>query len=519
MHHSCHSKSHLNSMDYKEIFGTTALAMCHSDACASRLQPMYSLRNHLILQVFLPLALLTSILVWTSFTVVEGMIEARLQKEIEMVARSLRAPVESALNNADLARVSEALGVVSEISQVYGAYVYNSSGQRIDMAGEIVPGFREQFQAAELAAIGEEQGLYEDMAGAPVYSYFVPLTGPIGQINGLLQVVREESDIKLRLGEARHIGTLVLITAIAIMLGILLVGHRLAVTRPIEKLLDDMSRIEKGDREWRATVQGPKEVVRLANGLNSMLNTRQAAEVEVARRRRAELDMSERLRVQEKDAALGRFSAGLVHELGAPLTVIDGDARRLEESAGQNGDSKRRLNRIRTQIDRTRRLIMQLMTFVREERREPEDVSIRALVERTVSGARPEADSRGIGIEVLNAPADSHVRGYEVRLEHALLNLVRNALQAADRRIRVTASNEAGRTVISVEDDGPGIAPPDRERIFEPFLSKREDGSGTGLGLAIVSSVVKEHGGNIRVDSSDTLGGSRFVLEILGRES
>lgn len=480
---------------------------------------MYSLRNHLILQVFLPLALLASILIWTAFTVVEGLIEARLEKEIEMVARSLRAPVESALHDADFARVSEALGVVAEISQVYGAYVYNASGQRIDMAGEIVPGFREQFQAAEFAAIGEEQGLYEDLAGEPVYSYFVPLTGQIGQISGLLQVVREESEIKLRLGEARRIGGFVLAGALVIMLGILLLGHRRAVTRPIEQLLRDMSRVEKGDQSWRTKVQGPKEVARLATGLNRMLDARQAAESEVARRRKAELEMSERLRIQEKDAALGRFSAGVVHELGAPLTVIDGDARRLETAGGQDHETRRRLGRIRTQIDRTRQLIRQLMNFVREERREPEDVSIRALVERTLSGARPEADSRGIEIVCANAPAGLTVRGFEVRLEHALLNLLRNALQAARRRVRVHASEDDGRAVITIEDDGPGIAPADRERIFEPFLSRREDGSGTGLGLAIVSNVVKEHGGRVRVDASDALGGSRFVLELERRES
>lgn len=475
---------------------------------------MYSLRNHLILQVFLPLALLTSILIWTAFTVVEGLIEARLEKEIEMVARSLRAPVENALNDADFTRVSEALGVVSEISQVYGAYVYNASGQRIDMAGEIVPGFREQFQAAEFAAIGEEQGLYEDLAGEPVYSYFVPLTGHIGQISGLLQVVREEGEIKLRLGEARRVGTFVLAVALIIMLGILLLGHRLAVTRPIEQLLGDMSRIEKGDQAWRAKVQGPKEVARLATGLNRMLDARQAAESEVTRRRKAELEMSERLRVQEKDAALGRFSAGLVHELGAPLTVIDGDARRLEKDADRNQETRRRLGRIRTQIDRTRRLILQLMNFVREEQRKPEQVSVQSLIDRTVSGARPEADSRGITLEVSNATPELTVSGFDVRLEHALLNLLRNAVQSARHRVRVSVSGLNGTARIDVEDDGPGIASADREKIFEPFLSKRDDGSGTGLGLAIVSSVVKEHGGSIRVDSSESLGGSRFRMEL-----
>ena len=474
---------------------------------------MHSLRNHLILQVFVPLALLTSIFVWTTFTAVEGLIESRLEKEIELVARSLRMPVEGALINGDYRRLQEALGAVFEIGRVYGAYVYDASGRRIAVAGEAIPGPREQIQAAELVALGEERGLYEDLAGEPVYSYFVPLTGHGGRIDGLLQVVREESDIALRLGQIRKIGTISLVVVLAIMLGLLVLGHRLAVVRPMERLLGDMGRVEQGDRDWRAAIQGPREVSGLARGVNRMLDSLRRAESELAARRRAELEMSERLRVQEKDAALGRFSSGLVHELGAPLTVIDGDARRLGEAVGSDREARRRLERIRAQVERTRSLIQQLMNFVREDRRDMEPVAIQGLINQTLSGARPEADSRGVELKVDNPHSNLTLPGLEVRLEQALLNLVRNAMQAAAREVRIVVERAPETLRIAVEDDGPGVETADRERIFEPFLSNRPDGSGTGLGLAIVKSVVEEHGGRVWVESSADLGGSRFIME------
>lgn len=491
-----------------ELRDTERVTMTH----VTEMLAMRSLRNQLIVQVFLPIVALTTILVWTTFTTVEGLVENRLEKEIELVARSLRMPVEGALMSGDYRRLQEALGGVFQIGRVYGAYVYDAGGRRIAVAGEAVPGPREQIQAAELVALGEERGLYEDLAGEPVYSYFVPLTGTGGRIDGLLQVVRAESDIAVRLAQIRSTGTIALIAVVIVMLLLLVMGHRRAVMRPVEGLLADMQQVERGDLTWRATERGAREFAGLARGLNRMLDALKRAEAEVARRRRAEIRMLDRLRAQERDAALGRFSAGVVHELGAPLTVIDGDARRLE-SGTLDDDGRRRAVRIRSQVDRTRRLIRQLMKFVRDEARTREPVRIEAVMDNAIAGARPEAESRGIEL-VRESPdtTTAPVPAYASRLEQALLNLIRNAVQLAHSRVLVHCRDSGDALTLVVEDDGPGVEPDARERIFEPFHSDRP--AGTGLGLAIVRSVAEEHGGRVAVDRSERLGGSRFALQL-----
>ncbi len=473
---------------------------------------MRSLRTQLILQIFLPLTLVSTLVVWQTFSTVESLMEHRLEKEIELVARALRLPVEQALLERDLRRLEQSLSAAFEIDRVYGAFVYDANGQRVAVAGEVVPGRQQQRQAVEVVALGEELGAYADMGGEEVFSYFVPLTGPGGRIEGLLQVVRQESEIALRLRDIRNRAWWMWGGVMLLVFSVLLLGHRLAVVRHVEKLLADMHKVESGEHAHRARIRGPLELARLAEALNRMLDGIQRMESELADKRREHLEMTERMREQEKLAALGRFSSGVAHELGAPLTVIDGDARRLERDNTGDQEARRRLGRMRRQVDRTRQLIRQLMDFVRDDDSQPERIDVPLLLKRVATGVAPQADQLGIRVSFAELPDGIALRGFPVRLEHALLNLTRNAVQAARRQVAVSVLREGDRVVLAVEDDGSGVPEAISDRIFEPFQTSREQGEGTGLGLAIVRSVAEEHGAAIEVDRSERLGGSRFRL-------
>ncbi|MEX0915453.1 MAG: HAMP domain-containing sensor histidine kinase, partial [Wenzhouxiangellaceae bacterium] len=241
------------------------------------------------------------------------------------------------------------------------------------------------------------------------------------------------------------------------------------------------------------------------------------AESEVMQRRDAEVELSERIRQQESQAALGRFSAGVAHELGAPLTVIQTDVRRLEQSVADD-ESRRRLLRIGEQLQRTRQLVEQLMSLVRDQPGKFEVFDLAAVGDRAVHGARPEAESRAIELHY-DQHGPVNMPGLAVRIEHAVLNLVRNALQAAESSVRVRAELRDDKAVVTVEDDGPGLDPERREAAFEPFSSDRKSGQGTGLGLTIVRTVTEIHGGEIRVERSAELGGCRFEMILPKRSS
>lgn len=487
-----------------------------------------SLRSRLITHTLIPLTALAAVLMWTSFDALEGLLERRLEKEIELVARSLRIPAQQAFAEGDLDRLAESLSAVFEIDSVYGANVFDESGRRVVTAGQARPGAREQIQAAELVELGQALGIYDELDGEIIYSYFVPLIGPTGRIIGLLQVVRQESDMAQWLADVRSRGWWLWGGMVGIMMLLILMTYRRSIERPVQALLLSMARIEAGERDHRAHVLKPSELARIGAGLNRMLDAIAQMEQQLAQRQQEHLMLAERLREQENLAALGRFSAGVAHELGAPLTVIDGDARRLEHDPYLDQEESRRVKRIREQVKRTRELIRRLMAFARSEQPAVSAVNVSALLQRVCSSVQPQAEAQNVSLELAPVPGELKVCGQGMRLEHALLNLSRNAVQAARSRVRLSANDPeegldnlqgARRLSLCVEDDGPGVPESEQALIFEPFQSRRADGEGTGLGLAIVRSVANEHGAEIQVDRSPELGGARFRLNFAAGQS
>ena len=420
--------------------------MAHVSSCVTG---MSSLRIQLVVYVLFPVALLALAMFWLTSESVESLMEQRLEKEIELVARSLRLPVEGALRDRDPARLRDALGAVSEIGRVYGAAVYDESGRRIAVAGDMMPGPSEQTRAAELVAVGEEQGQYADFAGESVFSYFVPLSVSLTRIDAVLQVVREESDLRLQLEQTRNWVLAVMGGALLLLLGVLLIGHQVALMRPVRALLDDMRRVRQGERSWRTRIRSPRELARVSTAMNEMLDAQNRAETEIRERREAELALERRMRRQESQAALGRFSAGVAHELGAPLTLIETDVRRLA-SCVDDGDGRRRIERIEVQLARTRQLVEQLMNLVRETPSRFEGFDIEPVIQRAIEGARPEAETRDIAIDVSLAEA-TRGTGLAVRVEHAVLNLIRKALQSAESRVSVRVALLEYHVAIAVE--------------------------------------------------------------------
>ena len=147
---------------------------------------------------------------------------------------------------------------------------------------------------------------------------------------------------------------------------------------------------------------------------------------------------------------------------------------------------------------------------------EPIEVSAQTLVDDVIRRAQDEmrAVGRSIAIEAPTQlpPSLSCDAKY---LSRALANVLRNAVRYARSRVALSVERSGNRTVIQVDDDGPGVPPDQRSRIFEPFTrvegSRGRDSGGVGLGLAIVKSVAEWHGGEARVSDSP-LGGARVSI-------
>jgi two-component system NtrC family sensor kinase len=151
-------------------------------------------------------------------------------------------------------------------------------------------------------------------------------------------------------------------------------------------------------------------------------------------------------------------------------------------------------------------MVREMLDFGKELEIHSAHVSLNAIVEEAIEVAKPMAQESGVELCV---ETDSNLVEFPMdgpRIKQVLLNLISNSIQACTLGNKVTIKTESsnGYVLLQVSDQGCGISPEDRDKIFDPFFSKKTDG--TGLGLAIVKKIVEAHDANISVQSNEPQG-------------
>nr|WP_277817182.1 HAMP domain-containing sensor histidine kinase [Solimonas terrae] len=211
-------------------------------------------------------------------------------------------------------------------------------------------------------------------------------------------------------------------------------------------------------------------------------------------------------------AAIGEFAAMMAHEIRTPLGILRSSAQMLQRDDTIGGESRELIGFVDSETQRLNRLVNNLLdrARVRAPQRAPENVD--ALIARCVAMLATQAARQGVTIEHL--PAENPIVDADAgQITQVLLNLLLNALHvlADGGRILVAARGDDDTLILELADNGPGITAADRQRIFEPFVYRRE--GGLGLGLAVVKQIVNAHGGDIVVDTAE-LGGALFRIRL-----
>lgn len=478
-----------------------------------RLVHRTSLRVALVLAVVFPLALALGVSSYVVLSAFERFTEERMEEDVELVARSIGMPLSRALQQDRPGAVEEALRSAFSINRVYGAYVYDKQGDVISAVGnsDRTP---DRSRLSELAEEGVQRGEYENISGRAVYSYFVPLSTTGGRNAGLLQVVRRARDIDQAVVALRWMAFGVFLVSMVLMTGLVLWGHRVAIGGPLERLRQDMTKLEEGSRSHRTTPSGPVEIAGLGRQFNTMVQSIEQAEAEIREREAAQRELEQQLKRAEKMAAIGQLSAGVAHELGTPLSVVDGKAQRALRQEGLSTAVVNALEDVRSEVRRMEHIVRQLLDFGRRNPLQRRTISAERVVQMALSSIRAEIPDVDSLLEIDNpegAPTFSVDPGL---LERVLVNLLRNAIDAAPDGVVRLAWQETDKDVVfCVEDSGPGIDPEIHSRLFEPFFTTKSVGEGTGLGLAVVHGIVEEHGGHVAVEESE-LGGACFRITI-----
>lgn len=225
----------------------------------------------------------------------------------------------------------------------------------------------------------------------------------------------------------------------------------------------------------------------------------------------------QKLRRAERLSAVGQLSAGLAHEIRNPLASISGAAGILMRAHASPEDVEDCLRIIQAESTRLSRLLSSFLEFARPRSLKLQPAELRPLLESVIALAGHQPPATHARLECHLEPGIEVIECDPEQLKQVLLNLVLNAIQASPMGgvVQLHARRDGGFLVIEVADEGRGIPPELRERVFEPFFTTRENG--TGLGLALAAKIVEQHKGVLLALANDA-GGATLRLELPLRE-
>jgi len=295
--------------------------------------------------------------------------------------------------------------------------------------------------------------------------------------------------------------------ALAALVGVVLIGLLVArrTARDLDQLVDGSLAASRGDLDHRVLVRSDDEIGRVAAAFNFMMQDLRTSK--------------ERLVIAERIAAWQDIARRLAHEVKNPLTPIQMAMDTLRKTWKKQHPSfgeilEESTATVMEEADRLKHIVSEFSAFARMPKPELQRLDLNELVRSALAlyqGAAP--------IDIRLAEPLPEIDADKNQLNQVVLNLVENARDAIgqrpDGRIAVaTRRGEAGdRALLIVEDNGPGISPDLKDKLFTPYFTTKHEKGGTGLGLAIVHRIVSDHGGRITVGDAAG-GGARFAIEL-----
>jgi len=374
-------------------------------------------------------------------------------------------------------------------------------------------------------------------------------------IGGILMKVPIWDLMTNLLDSKRNILILIALDAIVLIIfGSLLLSR--VLVKPIKDLVRLTQKISEGDFSQKIEETSKNEIGQLIVSFNRMIdrlkenqeNLENYLESLESANKQLKQAQEELIRT-EKLASIGRFAAGVAHEVGNPLGAILGYTSILQKEGMDRGESKDYLNRIEKEIERINRIVHELLDFARPSKFEIKDLEINKVIESTLSLLSYQKNFKNIETQLDMQSDLPLIKGDESQLSQVMINIILNAVDAmpsggtltiqtrthmvenldVDRLQRIYPRrrksdpmesdyshmrkadplsvlfkkfSEGDRLVkIRISDTGVGIKKEDLENIFDPFFTTKAPDKGTGLGLSISLRIVESLGGEMRVES------------------
>jgi len=309
-----------------------------------------------------------------------------------------------------------------------------------------------------------------------------------------------------------------IVSAVGILLGGVVVWFFVRrVVEPLEKLRDSVEAVGRGDLSHRVEINTNDECGDLALVFNRMVGNLQTSRAELEKTLTTLRATQSQLVQSEKLSGIGEFVAGVAHELNNPLTTVMGFSEMLHKNCTDERE-KHQLDMVHKSARRCHKIVQNLLGFARQRQPERKAVDVNKLLQASAEFLDYQMRTSNVELIFTLAPnlpttlADAH------QLQQVFINILNNARQAIEAHqpsgvIRISTSLDDGVIRVVSHDNGPGIAPENLTKIFNPFFTTKEVGKGTGLGLSLCYGIIREHGGQIDVQSEPG-DGAEFIIEL-----
>ena len=282
------------------------------------------------------------------------------------------------------------------------------------------------------------------------------------------------------------------------------------ITRPIEMLSRASRQVGQGDFNVHVTPSSNDEIGELAGSFNQMTDELHSREIALHK-------AQEQLVQSEKMAAFGQLGAGIAHEVKNPLAGILGYAQLSLRKVEKETPLHKNLLIIEKETKRCKEIIESLLKFARQEKYNLELVDINRVFEDAAAIVDHQLGINQIRLEKELLAGLPQIMGNSNQIQQVLMNLMINAQQAMDGTpgvVRLSSQFlEPGHIELRVSDNGPGMSEEVKGRLFEPFFTTKASGKGTGLGLSVSFGIIKEHRGEIRIESEPGAGAA-FIITL-----
>lgn len=442
------------------------------------------------------------------------------RENTELLLHTVESSIYNTMHLGNVQDVGSILAMVGQHNQLVGVRIFHPHGVILRSSNPSEVGRTVNANDYQLFQSPRNYGIFDLPPHGEVLTMVKPIYNEVAchtchgtkaRVIGILDINYSLNRTKMQMLEASRIfivSSVAITVFLAITISLILLKF---VKRPLDSIIDNMSRVEKGDLSGRVDYQGKDEIGRLITSFNSMVDRLDAAKTELEQLHFQQLERADRL------ASIGEMAAGIAHEIKNPLAGISAAVAIIKDDLITADPRYEILEEVLQQVQRLDKTVNDLLFFGKPTVPELSCIDINEVITKTFKFASQHRGLLNIEKRLELAPDLPTVYADSKQMQQVFLNIILNAFQAMANggtlTITTCLSPRQDRTFVRIDvaDTGPGIPPQILEKIFTPFFTTKAQG--TGLGLPICCKLVDLHNGEIKV-ASDDRNGTVFTIEL-----